>query len=112
MTATIDFASELIGRRSVTPDDAGCQQLIAKRLLAHGFEAKWFYFGDVSNVLITKGQTSPSLWFLGHTDVVPPGPEELWSSSPFELVEKDGLLIGRGVADQNRRQQFGLDGLG
>jgi len=95
----IDLTRELVQRPSVTPDDAGCQQLIADRLMPLGFEARWFYFGEVTNLLLTRGQGQPSLWFLGHTDVVPTGPEELWSNPPFEPVIKDGVMYGRGVAD-------------
>jgi succinyl-diaminopimelate desuccinylase len=68
-------------------------------LLRLGFNVEWFLCGAVSNVLLTRGHGSPSLWFLGHTDVVPPGPEELWTFLPFHPDEKDGELFGRGVAD-------------
>jgi succinyl-diaminopimelate desuccinylase len=95
----IDLCRALVARASVTPDDAGCQPMIAERLLPLGFEAKWYYCGDVTNVLITRGHGSPSLWFLGHTDVVPPGPEDLWTHPPFNVEERDGVLYGRGVAD-------------
>jgi len=95
----MDLCAALVARPSVTPDDAGCQRLIAERLLSLGFEAKWYYCGEVTNVLITCGYGSPSLWFLGHTDVVPPGPEELWTHPPFSLEERDSMLYGRGVAD-------------
>lgn len=99
MSRTLDLTRELVARSSVTPDDAGCQQLIAERLLPLGFEVEWFLCGDVSNVLFTRGMGSPSLWFLGHTDVVPSGPEDLWTFLPFNPGEKDGELYGRGVAD-------------
>lgn len=99
MSRTLDLTRELVARPSVTPDDAGCQQLIAERLLPLGFDVEWFLCGEVSNVLFTRGRASPSLWFLGHTDVVPPGPEELWTFLPFNPGEKDGELYGRGVAD-------------
>ncbi len=95
----IELTRQLVCRESITPVDAGCQQLLVQRLLPLGFEAKWYFFGEVCNVLITRGQGSPSLWFLGHTDVVPPGPEELWSSHPFSPTESEGFLYGRGVAD-------------
>ena len=95
----LDLTRELVARPSITPDDAGCQRLICERLLPLGFNVEWFLCGDVSNVLLTRGSGSPSLWFLGHTDVVPPGPEELWTYLPFHPDQKDGELHGRGVAD-------------
>jgi len=93
---------ELVRRQSLSPDDAGCQQLLAGRLARMGFKTEWMLFGEVSNVLLTHGSRTdgaPSLWFLGHTDVVPTGPEELWSFPPFEAAISDGWLFGRGVAD-------------
>jgi succinyl-diaminopimelate desuccinylase len=99
MSAVLDLTRELTARPSVTPDDAGCQRLISERLLPLGFEVEWFLSGAVSNVLLTRGGGSPSLWFLGHTDVVPTGPEELWTFLPFHPDEKNGELYGRGVAD-------------
>jgi succinyl-diaminopimelate desuccinylase len=99
MSAVLDLTRELTARASITPDDAGCQQLIAERLLSLGFAVEWFICGEVSNVLLTRGRGGPSTWFLGHTDVVPPGPEELWTFLPFHPDEKDGELYGRGVAD-------------
>ena len=99
MSKVLELTRELTARPSVTPDDAGCQRLIAERLLPLGFDVEWFLCGDVSNVLFTRGYGSPSLWFLGHTDVVPPGPEDLWTFLPFHPDEKDGELYGRGVAD-------------
>ncbi len=99
MSEVLDLTCELTARASITPDDDGCQRLICERLLPLGFQVEWFLCGDVSNVLITRGQGSPSLWFLGHTDVVPTGPEEMWTFLPFHPGEKDGELYGRGVAD-------------
>ena len=99
MSRVLDLTRELIARPSVTPDDAGCQKLICERLLPLGFEAEWFLCGEVSNVLLTRGYGTPSFWFLGHTDVVPPGPEELWTFPPFQPELKDRQLYGRGVAD-------------
>ena len=103
MSVTLDLARALIERPSLTPDDAGCQQLLAERLAPLGFEAEWLPFGEVSNVLFTHGDSggpdAPSLWFLGHTDVVPPGPLEAWSSPPFQPEVRDGTLYGRGAAD-------------
>jgi succinyl-diaminopimelate desuccinylase len=99
MSRTLELTRELTARPSITPDDAGCQQLVAERLLPLGFTVEWFLCGTVSNVLFTHGRGSPALWFMGHTDVVPPGPEELWTFLPFNPGEKDGELYGRGVAD-------------
>jgi succinyl-diaminopimelate desuccinylase len=99
MSAVLELAQELISRQSLTPNDAGCQDLIARRLLAVGFEAEWFYCNDVTNVLLTRGVGSPSFWLLGHTDVVPTGPPEDWDSPPFEPAIRDGMLYGRGAAD-------------
>ncbi len=99
MSHVLELTSELVARPSITPDDAGCQRLITERLLPLGFDVEWFLCGDVSTVLITRGHGSPSLWFLGHTDVVPTGPEELWTFLPFHPDEKNGELYGRGVAD-------------
>jgi succinyl-diaminopimelate desuccinylase len=93
------LASELISRASLTPDDAGCQRLISERLAAAGFDVEWFYCGEVTNILLTHGSARPTFWFLGHTDVVPTGPEADWSSPPFEPVVRDGVLYGRGAAD-------------
>lgn len=95
----LELTCELTARPSVTPDDAGCQRLICERLMPLGFDIEWFLCGEVSNVLITRGRGAPSLWFLGHTDVVPSGPEHLWTMPPFHPGEKEGELYGRGVAD-------------
>ena len=99
MSNVLELTTELTARPSITPDDAGCQRLIAERLLPLGFGVEWFLCGEVSNVLFTRGRGSPSLWFLGHTDVVPTGPEELWTFLPFHPDQKNGELYGRGVAD-------------
>jgi len=99
MSRLLELTRELVARPSITPDDAGCQRLICERLLPLGFHVEWFLCGEVSNVLLTRGHGSPSFWFLGHTDVVPPGPEELWTFLPFHPDEKNGELFGRGVAD-------------
>jgi succinyl-diaminopimelate desuccinylase len=99
MSPVLELTRELVARPSITPDDAGCQRLICERLLPLGFNVEWFLCGAVSNVLLTRGGGSPSIWFLGHTDVVPPGPEDLWTFLPFHPDEKDGELYGRGVAD-------------
>jgi len=90
---------ELIARPSVTPDDAGCQALIARRLTAAGFRCESLRFGDVDNLWAVHGVDGPTLVLLGHTDVVPPGPLDTWSSDPFVPEIRDGVLYGRGAAD-------------
>ncbi len=99
MTPTLDLAIELIRRRSVTPEDAGCQQLLAKRLSALGFTIEHLRFGEVDNLWARLGTEGPLFAFAGHTDVVPSGPEALWRSPPFEPTLRDGFLYGRGSAD-------------
>ncbi len=96
---TLELAKELISRRSVTPDDGGCQQLIGERLAGAGFKAQHLRFGEVDNLWTTHGGGSPVLVFLGHTDVVPSGPADAWRSDPFSPEVRDGLLYGRGAAD-------------
>ncbi|QDH70616.1 succinyl-diaminopimelate desuccinylase [Marilutibacter alkalisoli] len=100
MSDVLDLTCELIARSSVTPDDAGCQQLIAARLRAAGFACEHLRFGEVDNLWATHGDgDGPTLVLLGHTDVVPPGPREAWSSDPFVPDIRDGVLYGRGAAD-------------
>lgn len=99
MSSVIDLTRDLIRRRSVTPEDAGCLPLIADRLSAVGFRIEHLRFGDVDNLWATHGAGGTVLAFLGHTDVVPTGPEENWTSPPFEPAERHGLLYGRGAAD-------------
>jgi succinyl-diaminopimelate desuccinylase len=93
------LAKALIERPSVTPDDAGCQAMLASRLTRAGFACESLRFGEVDNLWATHGGEGPVLVFLGHTDVVPPGPREAWASDPFVPTERDGLLFGRGAAD-------------
>jgi succinyl-diaminopimelate desuccinylase len=93
------LAIELIGRRSITPDDAGCQSSIAQRLRDVGFACESMRFGEVDNLWATHGDGSPVLVLLGHTDVVPPGPRETWRSDPFAADIRDGVMYGRGAAD-------------
>ncbi len=96
----VELSCELIRRASVTPADAGCQALLAQRLAAAGFRIEQLRFGEVDNLWATLGDEGPTLAFLGHTDVVPPGPPEQWTSPPFEpTLTADGLLRGRGAAD-------------
>jgi len=96
---TIDLLCELIRRRSVTPDDAGCQELMAQRLEKLGFTCETMQFNDVTNLWARRGNEAPVLCLAGHTDVVPPGNENEWDSDPFEPVFKDGMVYGRGSAD-------------
>ena len=99
MSDVLELACELIRRRSVTPDDAGCQQLIARRLARTGFRCEHLRYGEVDNLWATHGDGSPVLVFLGHTDVVPSGPEADWAFPPFEPMASNGRLYGRGTAD-------------
>ena len=97
--ATLALACELIARPSVTPEDAGCLELIADRLAPLGFTLERIDGGGVCNLWARRGTTAPVLCFAGHTDVVPPGPAEAWSTPPFSPTIKDGVLYGRGAAD-------------
>ena len=99
MSDVLDLTRDLIARKSVTPDDAGCQALIAARLQAAGFAIESMRFGAVDNLWATHGQGAPVLVLLGHTDVVPSGPVEAWASDPFQPEIRDGVLYGRGAAD-------------
>src|SRR5690606_10742075 len=99
MSDVFDLACELISRTSVTPDDGGCQALIGGRLRSAGFAVESLRFGEVDNLWATHGDGGPVLVLLGHTDVVPPGPREAWTSDPFAPEVRDGLLFGRGAAD-------------
>ncbi|MFN7551567.1 MAG: succinyl-diaminopimelate desuccinylase [Pseudomonadota bacterium] len=99
MDEVLDLTIELCRRPSVTPDDAGCQSLVAGLLCAAGFAVEPMRFGAVDNLWATHGTGGPVLLFLGHTDVVPTGPLERWSSPPFAPVVRDGLLYARGAAD-------------
>lgn len=99
MSEIVDLTCELIRRVSVTPDDAGCQKVIGERLERAGFEVEAMRFGVVDNLWATHGTGAPVFVFLGHTDVVPSGPESAWASPPFQPVLRDGYLYGRGAAD-------------
>lgn len=98
-SAATDLTVQLVSRASVTPADAGCQDLIAARLGALGFRCDRLRFGAVDNLWAQRGTTAPLLAFVGHTDVVPPGPREAWRSDPFRPEIRDGVLYGRGAAD-------------
>jgi succinyl-diaminopimelate desuccinylase len=97
--ATFALARELISRSSVTPNDAGCQEVLRQHLVRLGFKAESMRFGNVDNLWIRRGEKAPLVCFAGHTDVVPTGPLEQWKSDPFQPDVRDGLLFGRGAAD-------------
>jgi len=99
MTSTLDFAVDLIERRSITPEDCGCQALLGEKLAAAGFTVESMPIGDVDNLWAVHGSGAPLLCFAGHTDVVPPGPEDQWATPPFSATLRDGMLYGRGAAD-------------
>ena len=96
---TLDLAIELLERPSVTPDDAGCQQIICERLKPLGFDCETMQFEEVTNLWSRRGDSGPVFAFAGHTDVVPTGPLEQWDSDPFRPEIRDGLLYARGAAD-------------
>ncbi len=99
MSPTLELTKQLINRQSVTPEDAGCQDLMIERLEKIGFEVERLRFGDTDNFWARRGQQGPLLAFAGHTDVVPTGPVEKWQFPPFEATVDDGMLYGRGAAD-------------
>ncbi|WP_417505568.1 succinyl-diaminopimelate desuccinylase [Marinomonas gallaica] len=99
LTPTLELALDLISRPSVTPEDAGCQDLMIERLEKIGFKIERMPFGDVKNFYAKRGTQGPNLCFAGHTDVVPTGPEAEWKVSPFKPEIVDGILYGRGAAD-------------
>jgi succinyl-diaminopimelate desuccinylase len=98
-STTLKLACDLIARPSITPDDAGCQEMLIERLRAIGFECETLIFDDVTNLWARRGKSGPVLAFAGHTDVVPPGPLDKWHSDPFKPDVRDGMLYGRGAAD-------------
>jgi succinyl-diaminopimelate desuccinylase len=99
MSATLELTQDLMARRSVTPADEGCQDVMARRLEAAGFRIERLRYGIVDNLWARRGTTGPLLCFAGHTDVVPTGPLEDWKSDPFAPAVRDGVLYGRGAAD-------------
>lgn len=99
LSPTIELATDLISRRSVTPEDAGCQAVMIARLEALGFDIHKLRFDDVDNFWAIRGQSGPIFAFAGHTDVVPSGDESLWQSPPYEPKLENGMLLGRGAAD-------------
>jgi succinyl-diaminopimelate desuccinylase len=99
MDTTLDLARELIARRSVTPHDAGCLDLLAARLAPLGFRCERIGASGVENLWARRGNVAPLICFAGHTDVVPTGPLEHWTSDPFTPTIRDGVLYGRGASD-------------
>jgi succinyl-diaminopimelate desuccinylase len=99
MSQTLELTQNLMARRSVTPADEGCQELMISRLEAAGFRVERFRYGNVENFWAKHGEGAPVFCFAGHTDVVPTGPLEEWRSDPFHPTVRDGLLYGRGAAD-------------
>ncbi|MEZ0238946.1 MAG: succinyl-diaminopimelate desuccinylase, partial [Methylophilaceae bacterium] len=99
MTPTLQLAIDLLTRRSNTPEDAGCQELMISRLEKLDFRIERMRFGDVDNFWARRGTHGPLLVFAGHTDVVPTGPLDQWHSDPFTPTIRDGMLYARGAAD-------------
>lgn len=99
MTATLDLTCDLISKKSVSPEDMGCQALLAERLEKMGFSIENMPFGKVSNFWARRGSKAPLLCFAGHTDVVPAGDLKQWQSEPFQPEVRNGRLFGRGAAD-------------
>jgi succinyl-diaminopimelate desuccinylase len=99
LSQVFELTKLLVERASITPEDAGCQALLIDRLAPLGFRIERMRFGEVENFWARYGERGPLLCFAGHTDVVPSGAHEAWSSPPFEPVERDGFLWGRGTAD-------------
>ena len=107
LSATIELAKDLINRRSVTPEDEGCQDMMIERLEALGFNIERLPFEEVKNFWARRGDSGPVFCFAGHTDVVPSGPEERWEYPPFEATIKQGMLCGRGAADMKGSIEVG-----
>jgi len=96
---TFELARQLIACRSVTPEDAGCVDILAARLEPLGFRCERMDANGIHNLWARRGTVAPVLVFAGHTDVVPTGPLELWESDPFTPTTRDGMLYGRGASD-------------
>ncbi|MFT5163233.1 MAG: succinyl-diaminopimelate desuccinylase [Alteromonadaceae bacterium] len=98
-TDVITLTKQLVERPSITPEDAGCQQLMAEHLTALGFNIESLFYVDTLNMWARRGTELPLFCFAGHTDVVPTGPQHKWDIPPFEPTSIDGYLYGRGTAD-------------
>ncbi len=96
---TLDLVRQIIARPSVTPDDAGCMEIIAARLQPLGFACEFINRNGVTNLCARRGTAKPLFVFAGHTDVVPTGPLDKWTSPPFAPEIRAGMLYGRGAAD-------------
>src|SRR5690242_15931421 len=96
---TLTLTEQLIALASLTPEDAGCQQLLLQQLSGLGFTGELLPFGSVTNLWARRGTERPLVVFAGHTDVVPTGPVDKWTSPPFSPTVRDGYLYGRGAAD-------------
>lgn len=99
MSVTLELTKDLISRSSVTPNDEGCQAMLAERLKNIGFNIENLRFGETDNLWARRGTEAPLFTFAGHTDVVPTGPEDNWKFPPFEPTIDNGMLYGRGTAD-------------
>lgn len=99
MSQALELTQDLLARRSVTPADEGCQALLSRRLTAAGFQVEALPYGGVENLWARRGRGTPAFCFAGHTDVVPTGPLEEWTSDPFVPAIREGRLYGRGAAD-------------
>jgi succinyl-diaminopimelate desuccinylase len=99
MSKTLELALDLLQRNSITPEDAGCQDVMIARLEPLGFKIERMRFGNVDNFYARRGTASPLIVFAGHTDVVPTGPLDKWHTPPFAPTIKDGMLYARGAAD-------------
>jgi succinyl-diaminopimelate desuccinylase len=97
--STLVLTESLIARRSLTPDDAGCCELIGARLAKAGFKLEYLNAEGVTNLWATRGDAGPLVVLAGHTDIVPSGPREAWNTDPFAPSRVDGYLYGRGAAD-------------
>ena len=99
MSQSLELTKDLLRKQSITPEDDGCQALLAERLSAIGFNCEHLRFGEVDNLWARFGTEGPVFAFAGHTDVVPTGPIEDWNTDPFEPTIVDGMLYARGAAD-------------